>query len=397
MATFETLETERKHHVRAVFSFLLVLALIGGSIGVAVLLFLTGPKAEESDEARPVPVVRTLDIELGSHQATILTQGSIESRRETRLAAELAGRVVEISPDFKRGGSVREGERLIAIDPSDFRAALARAEAGLSEANLELAQEMARVEQARIDWDRLGRGTAANPLALREPQLAAIQAQAASAAAEVERAARDLERTEIRAPFDAAIRQANAEVGAVTRPGEMLAELFSSEDLEIRLPLPLEDFGFLARNDDGSPTGQISLIGTIGGKEHRWPGKPVRLDREIDRRTLSGHLIVQVLPSADPVHRLPPVGLFVRATVTGRTLENVAVVPREAVREGAEALIVDDDSRIRFRRLTILRTTRRDVIIGEGLATGDRLCLTRLNSPVAGMEVLIEKAATESD
>jgi len=397
MSSFETMEAERKSHVRAVLSFLLVLAIIGGSIGIAVLLFITGPKAEENVDPRPAPPVEILEVSLGEHQVTIHTQGGIESRRETRIAAELSGRVVEVSPDFKRGGSVKEGQRLIQIDPSDFRAALARAESGLSEAKLALAQENARVEQARIDWERLGRGNTANPLALREPQFAAATAAAASAAAEVERATRDLERTEIRAPFDAGIREANAEVGTITRPGEMLAELYTSEDLEVRLPVPLEDFGFLQRDENGQPTGKITLTGTIGGRDFNWPAEAVRIDREIDRRTLSGHLIVKVLPSDDPLYRLPPVGLFTRATITGDTLKNVAVIPREALREGGEALIVDATGKIEFRKLSIIRTTRTHAVVREGLADGDRLCLTRLNSPVAGMEVTIEAAPAESN
>jgi len=397
MASNETMEAERKSHVRAVFSFLLVLALIGGSIGIAVLLFITGPKAEENKEVRPSPAVQILEVTLGEHQVTIHTQSSVESRRETRLAAELAGRVVEISPDFKRGGTVKEGQRLLQIDPADFRAALARAESGLSEAKLALAQENARVEQARIDWERLGRGNTANPLALREPQLAAATAAAASAAAEVERATRDLERTEIRAPFDASIREANAEVGAVTRPGEMLAELYTSEDLEVRLPVPLEDFGFIQRDANGQPTGKISLTGTIGGRDFTWPAQAVRLDQEIDRRTLSGHLIVKVLPSDEPLYRLPPVGLFTRVTIVGDTLKNVAVIPREALREGGDALIVNADGKLEFRKLSIIRTTRTHAIVNEGLTTGDRLCLTRLNSPVAGMEVTIEATPAVSN
>jgi RND family efflux transporter MFP subunit len=383
------MEDQRKSALRAVFSFVAVLVILGVSLGAAILLVVNRRIAAEEPRERPLPIVEVLAVETTDYPVWIATQGVVESRRETSLAAEVAGRVLDISLNLKRGGVVAEGERLVQIEPADYRSALARAEAAAAEAQLAMAQEEARFEQARRDWEKLGRG-AGGPLVLREPQRDASRAALASAQAEVERARRDIERTEIRAPFDASVREAAVEVGAVISPGQMIATVFSSTDLEIRLALPLEDFGFLQRGPDGEPRGGVTLSGTIGGDRFEWPAEPLRLDAEIDRRTLSGHLIARVLPQPGSAFPLPPVGLFVQAQVQGTTLPMVAEVPRRALLEGNRALVVDPQDRVHFREIEIVRSTRDSAIVRSGLAAGERLVLTRLSAPVNGMQVRID-------
>jgi len=383
------LENDRRIAVRAVVSFVLVLGLLLGGIGIATLMFFTGPKADESMEARPLPPVEIMVVEIADFPVEIETQGTIESRRETRLAAELSARVVEVADGFRQGGSVASGEVLVWLEATDFEAALADSRSALADAELALAQEDARSDQARVDWQRLGGDRAANPLALREPQLASARARADAARAAVALAERNLTRTEIRAPFDAAVREAMVEVGAVTRPGEPIAELFTSKELEIRLALTLEDFGFLKIAESGSIDAEITLTGSLGGREMSWQAVPVRLDAEIDRRTLSAFLIARVLPNPESgAFELPPVGLFVNAIVTGDTLPGVALVPRRALREGNEVIVITSENRVEFRPVEVARTTRQTAVLRAGLAAGDRLCLTRLNAPVAGMEVI---------
>ena len=386
------LETERRTAVHAVVTFVAILGVLGLAITVAVFMFINKRVAKQEDKPRPIPTVAVTTVELSSHPVTISTQGIIESRRESTLSAEVAGRVVEISPNLKRGAVVQSGETLARLDDADYQAARGRAESILADVELALAQEEARTEQARLDWEKLGRGASGNPLVLREPQLAAARAKVASARADAERAERDVARTTLTAPFDAAIRDAAIEVGTIASPGQTIATIYSYNDLEIRLPVTLEDFGFLERAADGRITGEITLHGTIGGTLFTWSAEPVRLDREIDRRTLSAHLVARVLPSAGSPFPFPPVGLFVQAEIHGSTLDTVAEIPRRAIREGSDVILITPDNTISFRTVDVVRSTRDSAIIRSGLAAGDRICLTRLNSPVAGMTVRISEA-----
>jgi len=388
----ERAEVDRKIQVKAVASFVLILAIIVVTALGIVLLVINKRVAKEDEKRRIVPAVEIVEVAAADHAVKIFTQGVVESARETKLAAEVGGRVMEISPSFKSGGVVKKGERLVQIDPADSRSALAAAEVRRAEAELALEQEKARVEQAKLDWEKLGSGSKPlNPLVLREPYLAAAEASAASAVEAAAKARRDVERTEILAPFDAGVRSANAEVGAVVAPGTMVAELYASGELEVRLPLSLEDFGFLARDADGMVTGEIVLKGKIGAEEYIWKAVTARVDPEIARETLSANIVVKVLPAGGSAFPLPPVGLFVNAEIAGKTLDGVKEIPRRALLEGNRAIVVMEDNRIAFRDLVIPRLTRETALVSGGLEAGDRVVLTRLSAPVIGMEVEIEK------
>ena len=369
-------------------SFVLILAIIVGTVIGVVLLVLNKRVAKEDEKQRIVPAVEIVEVMAADHAVKIFTQGVVESARETMLAAEVGGRVMEISPAFKRGGTVKKGERLVQIDPADFRATLAAAAAKQADAELALELERARAQQAKLDWEKLGNGNEPlNPLVLRKPYLAVAEASAASAAEAAAKARRDVERTEILAPFDAGVRSANAEVGAVVAPGTMVAELYASSDLEVRLPLSLEDFGFLDRDAKGI----VTLKGTIGVEEYLWKAEPVRIDPEIERTTLSAHIAVKVLPTQGSAFPLPPVGLFVKAEIVGKTLGGVSEIPRRALLEGDRVIVVGEGNQIAFRDLVIPRLTRKTALVSGGLEAGDRIVLTRLSAPIAGMEVQIQK------
>jgi RND family efflux transporter MFP subunit len=384
----ERAEADRKIQVKAVMSFVLILAIIVGTVIGVVLLVLNKRVAKEDEKQRIVPAVEIVEVTAADHAVKIFTQGVVESARETMLAAEVGGRVMEISPAFKRGGTVKKGERLVQIDPADFRATLAAAEVKRADAELALELERARVQQAKLDWEKLGNGNQPlNPLVLRKPYLAAAEASAASAVEAAAKARRDVERTEILAPFDAGLRSANAEVGAVVAPGTMVAELYASNDLEVRLPLSLEDFGFLDRDAKGI----VTLKGTIGAEEYLWKAEPVRIDPEIERTTLSAHIAVKVLPTQGSAFPLPPVGLFVKAEIAGKTLGGVSEIPRRALLEGNRVIVVGEGNQIAFRDLVIPRRTRKTALVSGGLEAGDRIVLTRLSAPIAGMEVQIQQ------
>ena len=369
-------------------SFVLILAIIVGTVIGVVLLVLNKRVAKEDEKQRIVPAVEIVEVTAADHAVKIFTQGVVESARETMLAAEVGGRVMEISPAFKRGGTVKKGERLVQIDPADFRATLAAAAAKQADAELALELERARAQQAKLDWEKLGNGNEPlNPLVLRKPYLAVAEASAASAAEAAAKARRDVERTEILAPFDAGVRSANAEVGAVVAPGTMVAELYASSDLEVRLPLSLEDFGFLDRDAKGI----VTLKGTIGVEEYLWKAEPVRIDPEIERTTLSAHFAVKVLPTEGSAFPLPPVGLFVKAEIVGKTLGGVSEIPRRALLEGDRVIVVGEGNQIAFRDLVIPRLTRKTALVSGGLEAGDRIVLTRLSAPIAGMEVQIQQ------
>jgi hypothetical protein len=82
-----------------------------------------------------------------------------------------------------------------------------------------------------------------------------------------------------------------------------------------------------------------------------------------------------------------PSGLFVQASIRGLKAEQVFRLPRSAMRDDNQVLIVDRDNRLRFRRVSILRLEHDDMLIDGGLADGERVCISPLQTVVDGMTV----------
>ncbi len=371
-------EVHRRSAIRAVTSFVLALAILVVAFVFGVVMFLDREKAETVETEKTIPAVRTEAIDPGEVTPVLNSEGVVESRREVKLAAQVGGRVEWISDQLVPGGEVGENEVLVRIEVSDLKARLAAAESALAEAELTLEVEKAKGEQARRDWAKLGRGEPSE-LTLRRPQIASAEERVESAAQEVERSRRDVERAEIRAPFAGRIRTASAEVGAILAPGTVVADLYSDSDLEVELPFPLRDFGFIDR--EAHPEFKIAAM--LGGERREWPARLVRVSGEVERTTLTGKVIAKVMANDDG---FPPVGLFVEAEFPGRTIREVVEVPRSAVR-GLNEVWVVRGQRLEKIEIEEVWSTRETVVVRGPFEQGDRLLLTRVGTPVEGMEV----------
>ncbi|MEM9080635.1 MAG: efflux RND transporter periplasmic adaptor subunit, partial [Verrucomicrobiota bacterium] len=386
----EVLEENRGMALRAVLSFVLVLVILGLMAVTIATLIATKPEAEKEDDLGVVlPLVSVAEVEKTEEKARIFAEGVVESGRVVALTAEVSGRIVEVSRNLNAGGQVREGEVLARIEAADYQAALEQAKSAVADAALVVEQEEAKREQALRDWEQLGRGEPSD-LLVRKPQLASARARLASAEAEVKRAERNLERTVIRSPFDAVVRQEAVEVGAVLLPGTQLVTLFSTKSLEVELPLKLEDYAVLERDEFGKPQGGVVFSAELGAETIEWPGRIVRTTGEVERGALTAGVVVAVNANEEGV--LPPPGLFVKAELEGEVVKGF-FVPRQAVRDGSKVMVVDGEGAVEIRDLSVVRTAPEAILVKGGVVEGERVILTRLGNVVSGMKVEVEESA----
>ena len=88
-------------------------------------------------------------------------------------------------------------------------------------------------------------------------------------------------------------------------------------------------------------------------------------------------------------------GMFVEAEIQGRLARNVVSLPCTALRAGDQVLVVDEESRLRFRAVEILRAERDRVIVRSGLRDGERVCVSIVETAVEGMKVrTVEQEST---
>jgi len=368
--------------VKSLLSLIVGAALILGAFFAVKLMVKFRPEAVVIEKPRLFTTVETLTASSQDIPLQIPSQGIVEPVRISTLAAEVPGRVAQVSPHFEVGGLLNEGDLVVQIENADYQSALTQAHATLAEAQAALASEQARAEQGEREWKKLGSTQPPSDLVLRKPQLTSATARVTAATGAVEKAQRDLERTRIIAPFACRIRTKRTELGSYLNPGAPIAEVTSTGPYRIRLPLAVQDLAFIPPTTE--PT-TVTLQTQASGKKATWTATVIRTEGEVDRASRSIHLVAETSSEiADPL--LQP-GLFVQAQITGITLKNIFRIPRAAFPEQNQLLLVDSQNRLHFTPVEVVRPDGKDLLVSSGLKPGDRICLTALSSPVEGMEV----------
>lgn len=386
--------------MKTLLRILLPLGVLAVGLAITLALIKTRPEVKPAPREASLPLVRVVPVQPRPHQFTVSAQGTVAPRLEIDLAAEVAGRVVQVAPAFETGAFFEQGEELVTIDTRDYELAVTRARAQLAEARVRLAREQAEAEVAVAEWKTLGEGEP-TPLLRREPQLAEAQAAVASAEAALQQAELDLERCHIKAPFVGRIREKKVDAGQYVSRGTSVARVYSVDSAEIRLPLPLEELAYLdlpLGPENKSRSGKlpgVTLRAKIAGEPHEWHGAIVRTEAEIDPKT---RMITAVARVSDPFARKKPgtplpVGLFVNAEIAGTTRESISIVPRAALRGREHVLVVDQENTLRFREVEIARLESDRILILSGLRPGDRACVSLLETPVDGMKVRVAEAS----
>ena len=352
----------------------------------------------EPQMRRPPTAITAVDatrLKTTPYQIRIPSQGIVQPRTQSTLIPQVSGQITEISPSFRDGGFFETGDILLRIDPRDYETALIAAEASLAQRQSALELEKAQHEQAVENWKLLGKGGKPNPLTLREPQLAEAKANVDSAHARVLEARRNLERTIIKAPYAGRILRKQVDVGQTVSPGNQLATIFAVDYVEVRLPILNEHLDFLDLPEDyrgearasDQPSPKVILRGQFGSKEVTWTGKIIRAEGAYDPGSRQLFVVAQVDDPYSPAGTGQPplkVNQFVEAEILGDRLEEVFVIPRSAVRDGKEVLLIDAENKIRRRPILAVWRDRENIVVKEGLRAGEVLCLTPMTFAAEG-------------
>ena len=369
----------------------IILIIIIGTIAAFVYfgLVLTKPVAEIKERIRYIPSVDIWEAEVSDYDVIIKSQGVTKPKRSTILAAEVAGKVVAVSPKFEVGEYFDEGEIILEIDRADYEATESQAASVLADAKLALEKESALAKQALIDWKALGGDGTPNDLVLRKPQMQSVLAKVVSAKAGFEKAARDLDRTKIRSPYKCQIRESLVELGSTLAAGSAAAAVDSANDFELRLPVSLEDYAFI----DVIAGAPLTLEAKIAGVVYKWRGELLRTEGQVDQSSQSVFFVANV--NAVEGDKFLSSGLFLNAKISGKKLKDVYALPRKALYGKNKIIIVGSDNKVSSREVVVIRTERNKVIVKNGIENGERIATTPILNVINGMEVNPSKNVTQ--
>jgi len=366
-----------------------------GGIVIAMMLVETAPKAKRDPAPTQARLVQVRPVTLGDTVADIEAMGTVVAAREVVLQPQVSGEVLQISDELVPGGRFRKGEELLRIDPADYELAVRQRQSELAQAESNLKIEQGKQAIARREFELLGQSDKGedNALMLRKPQLDSVRASLATARAALERAKLDLARTRIRAPFNAVVQSREVDTGTRVTPASKLATLIGTDRYWLELSVPVDQLQWMAIPGMGAvgPGSPVRIYNEsawgAGAFRH---GRIIRLAGDLEKEGRMARVLVAVDDplALEPQNAGAPVLLlnsYVRAVVEGKTLHNVARVDRALLRGEDHVWVMGADGRLQIRRVTVVFRAPDSVLISKGLAAGDKLVVTDLSAPVAGM------------
>lgn len=373
--------------MKRLLSIVLPILVIVAALASAKLIKANKPEPFSRPPTKTSLLVDVVELQPSDYPVIIRSQGTVQPTISNTLVPEVAGSVVAVGPSFVVGGQFNKGDVLIEIDRRDYDIALTQAKANLAQADAQLEEQSALAARAAADWQSLGRRGTPSALTLREPQLAASKANRDAAKAQVQKADLDLQRTRLVAPYSGIVSSRSVDPGQFVSRGNPVGQIHALESVDVRLPLSSRQIAYL----DTQSGAEVELSATIGAVQQAWIGQLIRVEG-VDAATQQLNVIAQVanpydLGAGGDSFQPLRVGQYVSARVAGQVLPDVFVIPRAALREEREVLIMNSDNRIERRAVTVAWSDDEEAAISAGLEQGDMLVTTPLSTVSDGTPV----------
>lgn len=398
-----------------------VAVLLGVAIVFSSSLFKRPPKQKPVAE-QPVKVraitISNLDVVPRSKG-----YGRVTSARSWESVAAVSGQVVWIADELRDGKVVVAGTMLLRIEDANYQLVLEQTQAKLKASNVKkktaqdahtLAQKSLKLLQKNYKRQQqlAAKGvisktvlesterqvlTARTQLDTYQGTLNLLSAEHQTLIAQRDAAMLDLQRTSISAPFDVRITRVNIGTDQHANKGQLL---FTGDGLEVAEVEAQFSVGILRPLIRGSQTksetpihaGALSLNAVVrlqtATHTVKWPARVDRVAGSIDPQTQTLGVIVAVdrpYASAIPGERPPLMrDTFVEVDLYSEPIIQRLVVPRSALHNGY-LYVVDEESRLQKRKVTIDFAQRGYAVIAKGITVGERIVTSDLLSAIDGM------------
>ncbi|MBN2297075.1 MAG: efflux RND transporter periplasmic adaptor subunit [Deltaproteobacteria bacterium] len=379
--------------MRSFYKVIVFVIIIGIGLAIAMGFIKTKPEAKRRPVSIAAPLVEFVEVYPQSVQIIIEANGTVIPSKEVLLQPQISGVVVWQSPKLVPGSIVKQGETLVRIDPRDYELAVEQQKVTLTRARLELETEQGRAEVARLEWDLLSDDVeyteSGRELALRKPQLANAEAGILAAESALAKAELNLERTVIKAPFNAVILSEHVDVGQYLSPGMIIATLAGSDMFRVQASLNQEELAWIdVPGIHGGNGSSVRIIQREGADMYNHAGEVESLLIDVDEKGRMARLLISV---PDPFGKVPLLlGAYVNVEIAGTTVDDVYVILPEALREGDRVWLLGSENRLDIRNIEVIRRQRNGILV-RGLSEKDLVITSRISSPVSGMELRINK------
>ena len=296
--------------------------------------------------------------------------GTVEAVKQTTVAAQISGRVVEIR--FDAGDRVKKGEVIVRIDEREASDALAGSRAQLAQAQATLVNARAVYERTRGLFDQKFVSQAALDKALADYR--AAQAQLEGAAAAVSQAGTVKSFATVTAPYSGVVAARHVELGETVQPGKPLMTGFVPEDLRVVADVPQQRVARIGKD--------TTAVIELGNARERVTASSITVLPAADARTHTTRVRLGLpgyVPGTYP-------GMYARVLFILGQARRLAIPAAAVVRrtELTGAYLVSEQGEVRFRQIRLGEAIGEDAVeVLAGLRAGEKVALDPVKAAIA--------------
>ena len=419
------------------------------AVGIIILVAIVNlqPDMVHDVKARPSVAVNFIEVKKQHIRPEIVGYGSVKPDVNLQAKAEVTGRITYINPNLKKGEIFAADSLLLKIDDKDYQLALKQAQADLlanqanlkemeltienNELELKLAKEKLKVRQkefqrlsklrksgsvsqSKLDAERqnlLAQQQEVQQLKNKQTTLPSdlevMKAQLAIAEAKLQRSQRDLERTEIRLPFNGRISEVFVEMDQYVATGAQLFDASGLDKVVINAQFPMDQFSLFARgfkrdkiqlanlqNFENmtkvlAALGLTAKVELASGSFQPWQAKVERFSDNLDPQSRTLGVTVSVSGNYQNIEpgAKPPLleGMYMKVSLLGAPQEFI-VVPRFAIHQNQLLRISNNDT---LEKVALGATQMQGnlALIKNTLVSGDKIITSDVFPAVSGMDL----------
>lgn len=434
----------------AVVRIVVMVVILGSAVAGMMGLGMLKKEPAEAKITERALSVETLVVTPEDVPVVVAGLGEARALNVVPISPQIPGTIISVHPRLEMGEIIPAGELLFKIDPRDYQAARDQAAAQVAQ----LEKTIERLEkQAKIDKDRLAtldrserlmaeefdrvktlyeedevgtrsavdhaemglnqaadaRDQLSQAVSLYPVRIQEAQSGLEGARAQLGLAEANLARTEVRADFDARIKEVSLEAGQYVNPGMRVLTLADDRVLEISVSLDSRDArDWLAFDSTDVATGPSSWFGDLKSQAckvswtedpsaHCWEGFVDRIET-FDPKTRTITVAVRVSGEAARASSggLPLVeGMFCTVEIPGKVMEQVYRLPRWAVSYEGNVFVAREN-RLAIQAVDVVRSEGDETFVRGGLEPGAEVITTRLVNPLPNSLLAIDREAKET-
>jgi RND family efflux transporter MFP subunit len=351
-------------------------------------MILAKPEKSKVEVERFIPNIKTLTMNSKVFTLYVDSEGHIKPKNQYPLLSEVSGKILFLSDFFDSNLIFSEGDTLVKIDSSNYSILRRNAKSKLDLAVLENLKQKAIYDRSKTELGQYN-SSSVNDLAKKIPQLQSSNSYLDAAKANYEKAELDIEKTIVLAPFRGRVKKSHISSGMHISPNMTLANIYSLDDMIVKLPLSIKDadlLGFYKQESSiiGADEVSVKLKALIGSNYHDIEAKYMGVSGSIDNLTQKIYLTAEIGNLSKNI--IVDDNLFVNAKIYGKKYYDVFQVPNEAIIENKYVHIVEN-KKLYKREIKILKKYKDYSIVDKGLFNGDIINLTILEYYIDGMDI----------